>query len=159
MSQDYVLWVAAGAYGIHMIEETIYDWRGWVRRVLKLPAEWSEFYLVNAIVGLLGICCAMIGWRSPAIALIFPAFMLVNAILFHILPVLLTRVFSPGVITAVFLFLPVGWWCYSAAAQDGVLTGADIAISGVAGFVIMMTPIVIQKTKHLPVFRQDIAAD
>ena len=38
-----------------MIEETIYDWHGWVRRILKLDAEWSEFYMVNAIVIVLGV--------------------------------------------------------------------------------------------------------
>ena len=48
MTHEYILWIATAAYGVHMIEETIYDWHGWVRRVLRLNAEWSEFYLVNA---------------------------------------------------------------------------------------------------------------
>lgn len=154
IQHSYVLWVATAAYGLHMIEETIYDWHGWVRRVLKIPAEMSEFYLVNAIVGLLGISCAMIGWQLPALGLIFPAFMLVNAVIFHILPVLITRQFSPGVITAVMLFLPIGIWCYAAAAEDGVLTWQAGAISAILGFIIMMMPIVIQKTKNKPFFVQ-----
>jgi len=33
----------------------MYDWQGWVKRVLKLQAEWNEFYLVNAFVIVLGI--------------------------------------------------------------------------------------------------------
>jgi len=138
-----------------MMEETIYDWHGWVRRVLKLQAEWSEFYLVNAFVIVLGVSCAMIGWRCPAVALSFAVFMLVNAVLFHILPVLLTRIFSPGLFTAIILFLPVGVWVYYSAWQDGALsTGAGV-ISGVLGFVMMLFPIVLQKTKRLPSFRQD----
>ena len=66
MTHDYVLWIAIAAYGFHMIEETIYDWHGWVRRVLKLQAEWSEFYMVNAIVFVLALSCAMVGWRLLA---------------------------------------------------------------------------------------------
>ena len=154
MLHDYLLWVCTMAYGIHMIEETIYDWHGWVQRVLKVPAEWSEFYLVNAIVGLLGISCALVGWRNPAVSLIFPAFMVVNAILFHIVPVLVTRVFSPGVITAVVLFLPVTAWTYWGAWTDGVLHARDVLVSGVLGVLAMFFPIVLQKTKHLRFFRQ-----
>lgn len=155
MTHEYVLWIATAAYGMHMIEETIYDWHGWVRRVLKLNAEWNEFYMVNAIVIVLGGSCAMVGWHLPSAALIFPAFMLVNAVLFHIVPVIVTRIFSPGLFTALVLFLPVGSWAYWGAWRDGVLTAGAVAISGVVGFLLMMFPIVLQKTKRMPVFRQD----
>ena len=40
--------------------------------------------MVNAVVIALGAGCAMVGWRCPAVALIFPAFMVVNALLFHL---------------------------------------------------------------------------
>ncbi len=155
MFHEYILWIATIAYGVHMMEETIYDWHGWVRRVLKLQAEWSEFYLVNAIVIVFGASSAMIGWRCPAVSLAFAAFMLVNAVLFHIVPVLVTRIFSPGLFTAIVLFLPVGTWVYYGAWQDGVLLTGVAVISGVLGFLLMMFPIVLQKTKRLPFFRQD----
>ena len=138
-----------------MIEETVYDWHDWVRAVLKLPAEWREFYVVNAVVGLLGISCAVIGLRNPGPALILPAFMLVNAILFHVTPAVLTRRFPLALFTAIILFLPIGIYYFLAAAKDGVLTVNSVVISGVAGFMIMMSPIVFQKTKHLAFFRQD----
>lgn len=159
MSQEYILWIATAAYALHMIEETMYDWHGWVRRVLKLQAEWNEFYIVNAFVIVLGISCAMVGWRQPAAALIFPAFMLVNAILFHIAPTLVTRIFSPGLFTAVILFVPIGSWAYYGAWRDGVLSTGAVAISGVTGFLLMMFPIVLQKTKRLPFFSQSETAD
>lgn len=155
VSHEYVLWIATIAYGVHMMEETIYNWHDWVRRVFKLQAEWSEFYLVNAFVIVLGVSCAMIGWRCPAVTLSFAAFMLVNAVLFHILPVLITRIFSPGVITATLLFLPVGTWVYYSAWQDGALSISAAVVSGVLGFVMMLFPIVLQMTKRLPFFRQD----
>jgi len=158
MTHDYILWIGTAVYGVHMIEETIYDWHGWVRRVLKLDAEWNEFYMVNAIVIVLGVSCAMVGWRLPAAALVFPAFMLVNAVLFHIVPFVATRVFSPGLFTAVILFLPIGFWAYWGACRDGMLTTGTVIISGTVGFLLMMFPIVLQKTKRAPFFRQDIGS-
>ncbi len=155
MTHEYILWIATIAYGFHMIEETVYDWHGWVRRVLKLQAEWHEFYMVNAVVIVLGAGCAMVGWRCPTVALIFPAFMVVNALLFHVLPVLVTRIFSPGLFTSLILFLPVTAWLYRGAWQDGVLTTSAVFISSVMGFLLMMFPIVLQKTKRLPFFRQE----
>ena len=147
MDHSYLLWIATLIYGVHMMEETIYDWHDWVRKVLKLQAEWSEFYLVNAVVIVLGASCAMVGWKNPAFALTFPAFMVVNAILFHIVPVIVTRIFSPGVITAVLLFLPVAIWIYYEAYLDGVLSLSTVAISSLSGALLMFFPIVLQKTK------------
>jgi len=66
-------------YGVHMLEETMYGWHDWVRKVLKMQAEMNEFYMVNAVVIVLGASCAMVGWKNPAFALSFPAFMVVNA--------------------------------------------------------------------------------
>lgn len=153
-SHEYVLWIATIAYGLHMLEEFEYDWRDWVGNVLGLQVEWSEFYLVNAFVIILGVCCAAIGWRKPLMALAFPAFMLVNAILFHIIPVLATGVFSPGLFTAVTLFLPIAGWAFYGAWKDGALTKTNGIVSSLFGFVMMMFPIVLQVTKRLPFFAQ-----
>lgn len=154
MNREYILWIATVAYGLHMLEEYEYNWRGWVGRVLDLPVEWNEFYLVNAFVIILGVCCAAIGWRRAEMALSFPAFMLVNAILFHITPVLVTRIFSPGLFTAIILFLPIAGWTYYGAWKDGALTTRTGVISGMFGFLMMMFPIVLQVTKRLPFFVQ-----
>ena len=147
MDHSYLLWIATLIYGVHMLEETMYGWHEWVRKVFKLQAEWNEFYMVNAVVIVLGASCAMVGWRSPAYALSFPAFMVVNAVLFHIAPVLVTRIFSPGVITAVLLFLPITALIYYNAYRDGVLSVSAVALSSISGALLMFFPIVLQKTK------------
>src|SRR3954463_11520410 len=99
MTHEYVLWIATAAYGFHILEEYELNWRGWATRVLKLPVDWSSFYVVNSLVALFGLCSAMVGWRCPEFALSFPAVMIVNATVFHVVPVITTRVFSPGVVT------------------------------------------------------------
>lgn len=155
MSHEYVLWIAVAAYAIHMLEEYALNWRGWARQVLKLPVDWSMFYLVNSLVVVLGICCAMVGWRAAWFSLSFPALMLINATLFHVAPVLATRVYSPGVATAVALFYPAAAWCYWGAWKDGSLTGASLLGSTLLGGALMASPIVLLKIKDKPMFAFD----
>ncbi len=119
----------------------------WVADVAYVPTREGWLYL--------GGSCAMVGWRCPEFALSFPAFMLVNAVLFHIAPAAATRVFSPGLFTAAGVFLPVAGWAYYGAWRDGALTALSGSVSGVLGFVMMMFPIALQVTKRREFFRQD----
>jgi Protein of unknown function with HXXEE motif len=147
MSHEYVLWIAVAAYGLHILEEYELNWRDWARSILHLPVEWGSFYIVNALVVVLGACCAAVGWREPWFALGFAALMLVNATFFHVLPTITTRVYSPGVATGVVLFYPVAAWAYYGAMVDGVLTVGGAILSVVFGAGLMATPIVLLKIK------------
>ena len=155
MSLTDLMWLATACYALHILEEYQLNWRDWARAVIKLPVEWSDFYVLNALVVALGIIAANLAASSPALALGFPAVMLVNATFFHVLPTVQTRGrFSPGLITAVVLFYPFGIACYWRAAVDGVGAGALIG-SLVLGAVLMACPIVLLKIKDRPYFRQD----
>jgi hypothetical protein len=153
MSHDYVLWIATACYGMHILEEYELNWRDWARSTLKLPVNWDSFYVVNALVLTLGACCAMVGWRRPEFALAFPAVMLVNGTIFHVLPTVRTRVFSPGLVTALVLFYPVAAWSYWGAWEDGALSAAGAIVSLVLGAALMACPVVLLKIKDRPTFR------
>lgn len=155
MTHEYLLWIATLAYAVHVMEEYEYNWRDWARSVLRLPVDWPMFYLTNAAVILLGVVCAMVGWRLPELSLTLPALMTINAIFFHILPTVVKRHFSPGLITAVILFLPVSWWVWCGARADGVLTPRVLLCSLGGGALLMAFPIVLLKTKDRPLFRQE----
>lgn len=155
MAHEHLLWFAVAAYGFHILEEHEHNWRDWARRVLKLPVEWTTFYITNALVIVLGVCAAGVSWRQPWFSLAFPALMLINATFFHVLPFLLTRINSPGLFTAVLLFYPVAGWVYYGAWADGVLRTRDVMLSLAMGVAIMAYPIVLLRTKDLSFFRQD----
>ncbi len=151
-----LLWLATACYALHILEEYQLDWRNWARAVIKLPVEWTDFYILNALVIVFGIVAANLAARWPLLALSFPAVMLINATFFHILPVLRTRGrFSPGLITAIVLFWPVGVACYWRTAADGALGTATLIGSLVIGAFLMASPIVLLKIKSRPYFRQD----
>jgi hypothetical protein len=152
MSHEHILWIALAAYGLHILEEYELNWRDWARAILRLPVEWESFYVVNALVVVLGVCCAAVGWRQPSFALSLPALMLINATFFHVLPTIATRVYSPGLTTAVVLFYPVATWAYWGAWRDERLTVASGVLSAVFGAALMASPIVLLKIKSLPLF-------
>jgi hypothetical protein len=74
-----MLWLCVGAYGAHVLEEFIFDWRGWANNVLHLPARWDDFYVTNCLVVVVGVVAVMIAPAWPAVALGFPGLMLINA--------------------------------------------------------------------------------
>jgi hypothetical protein len=50
-----VMWLCLAAYGFHVLEEFVFDWRNWARNVLNLPAEWGDFYVTNSLVVVLAL--------------------------------------------------------------------------------------------------------
>ena len=134
MTLQTLAWLAMAAYALHIMEEYTFNWRNWARAVIKLPVEWSDFYVTNAVVIALGIAQAQLAPALPLAPLMFASLMLINAVFFHLLPVLRTRGrFSPGVVTAVMLFFPGGlavWW---RAAVGWVLDLMDLVTVGGGG--------------------------
>ncbi|WP_424811001.1 HXXEE domain-containing protein [Roseococcus sp. YIM B11640] len=152
MTLSTLLWLCTTAYALHVIEEFVLDWRNWARNVLGLPVEWPAFYVTNAAVAVLGVTAAMIAPELPAVALGLPALMLINATFFHVLPVIrFGGRFSPGLISAVLLFYPLGIASYVAAAPGW----GGALLSVLLGAAIMAWPIVMLKLSLLPYFRQD----
>lgn len=155
MSLSDLMWLATACYGVHVLEEYQLNWRDWARAVIKLPVEWNDFYIVNALVIVLGVSAAELAAHAPGLALGFPAVMLINATFFHVWPIIRTGGrFSPGAITAVALFYPVGVACYWRAAADGVLTATTAIGSAVLGALLMACPVVLLLIKDKPYFRQ-----
>jgi Protein of unknown function with HXXEE motif len=120
--------------------------------VLHLPARWEDFYITNALVVILGVVAAIIAPRWPILALGFAGLMLINATFFHVAPFLWTRGrFSPGLITAMVLFFPLG----IATMRAGHLDAIGLAEALGIGALMMATPIIFLKLKDKPYFNQD----
>jgi hypothetical protein len=133
-----MLWFCVGAYGAHVVEEFVFDWKNWAQQVLHLPARWDDFYVTNCLVLVVGIVAVEIAPEYPAVALGFPGLMLINATFMHVFPFILKRGrFSPGLITAVLLFWPLGYFTMmSTALNAGILVTAFVI-----GAALLATPI------------------
>jgi len=153
MKPDHIFWIALAAYALHILEEYAYDWKSWAQKVLKLNVDWNMFYVTNVVVLFFGIACAEVGWSHPTFSLVFPALMLFNALYFQILTYIRSkRKFSPGMITAIFLFLPIGFGSFKMAMDLGVQTKSLIE-AAVAGALVMAYPLFLIKTRDLDYFK------
>lgn len=153
MKPDYIFWTALAAYALHILEEYNYDWKTWAQKILKLDISWNTFYVTNAVVLFFGLCCAEVGWAHPTFSLILPALMVADAVWFHIIPYVRSkRKFSPGMITGIFLFLPIGIGSFNVAVNTGIQT-KSIIIAGICGILLMAFPIFLNKTKNLDFFK------
>lgn len=149
-------WLALAAYALHIMEEFSFDWRNWARAVIGLPVEWADFYVTNAIVVVLGIVQAELAPDVAIVPLAFAALMLINATFFHVLPVVRTGGrFSPGLITAIALFYPVGIAMFWQAHAEGRLDWANGIGAFVIGALLMAYPVVMLRLRSRPYFKQD----
>lgn len=155
MSLTTLAWIAMAFYAIHMIEEFMFDWRNWARAVIKLPVEWADFYVTNGVVVVLGIAQAMVAETLPLAALSFAALMLVNAVFFHILPMVWTKGrFSPGAFTATVLFLPTGIAVFCKALASGAAGTSTALFALLIGALLMAYPVAMLHLRSKPYFRQ-----
>jgi hypothetical protein len=146
---EYLLWIPLAAYAIHVLEEATLNWKQWAIQSLKLTnVEWFIFDIANMAVMFIAIAAAMVGWKLPEFALIIAALMFINGLFFHILPTIFQKTFSPGVITATLLFMPISIWVYYGAYQDGLLTLSVLVMSLVLGSLLMASPIFFLKLRN-----------
>lgn len=139
-TSEWTLWVVAVSCALHVAEEYLTGWQVWARQTLGIVMPTTRFLAANAVLVAVAFAQARVGWRRPAASLVIPSATLVNAVFFHILPTLVQGRVSPGVYTAVFLYLPFSSWALVGARRDGVPRTA-IATAFVAGTIVMLSVI------------------
>lgn len=141
-------WLLTVAYAGHILEEYVLDWRKWAQDVSKLTLEWTEFFVANFAVIILGISCSIVGFDYPIFSYMFIGLAVINALFAHIGTTIVKRKFSPGLITSIFLFIPICTWAYIIAAEKGLLSASFLLITLGGGTLIMLFPIFLQIIKH-----------
>jgi hypothetical protein len=124
------------------------DWRKWAQAISGLKLEWPEFFVANIAVIILGISCSSTGFDCPVFSYMFVGLAAINGLFAHIGTTIVKRKFSLGLITSVFLFLPVCTWAYIIAAEKGILTLPFMSITLGGALLIMLFPIFLQLIKH-----------
>ena len=146
--ENIPFWALTIAYSAHILEEYVLNWKEWAEKTSKIKMEWTEFFVANFAVIILGIACSVIGYSCPIFSYLFVGLASVNALFAHIGSTIVTKRFSPGFITSVFLFIPICTWAYTIAYQKGILTPSFLLITTIGGLLIMAFPILLQLIKH-----------
>jgi hypothetical protein len=141
MSRADLAWLAVAAYALHVMEEQILDWPGSARRSIHLSIDYTNYRVMTTVYLILGAVAAMLVGSQPLLALGYAAFLLINAAFFHIWPMIRVGAMVPGIITAVFLFLPIGIAQYNLTAVQP----RDYVISIIIGAVAVLFPLTLLK--------------
>ncbi|WP_434424969.1 HXXEE domain-containing protein [Nannocystis pusilla] len=140
-----LLWLCVPVYGLHIMEELAFGWLEWAHSVGMMFPGWSTFYVTNAVVIVIGVTTAMLGWRMPACALVFPALMVINALLFHLLPSLTGGHPNPGCISAMVFFLPLAALTFREAWRAGVRAWQTYAAAALIAGGLQLWPVLLLK--------------
>ncbi len=105
-----LLWLFVPAYLIHLAEEWFGGFPHWVAIIAGRPVPGAAFLVINGIA----IVLLVVGIRSATrtedsgwIAVAVAAIALINTV-FHASGLILTGTYSPGLISAVVLYVPLG---------------------------------------------------
>jgi hypothetical protein len=145
---DLPFWILTVAYAGHILEEYVLDWRKWAQEISGLKLEWTEFFVANFAVIVLGISCSVIGFECPVFSYMFVGLAAINGLFAHIGTTIIKRKFSPGLITSVLLFFPVCTWAYYMAFEKGILTLSFTLITLGGAWLIMLFPVFLQLIKN-----------
>jgi hypothetical protein len=112
---NVLAWLAVAAYALHIMEERILDWHSSMKRSMKLAMDVDHYRIIVRVFFVLGVIAAILVAPMPDLARAFAVFLLINAVIFHIWPMIRMQHFSPGSWTAIFLFLPIVYLTYMGA--------------------------------------------
>jgi hypothetical protein len=143
-TSEWTLWVVAVSCALHVAEEYLTGWQEWARQTLGIVMPTPRFLIANAVLVVAALLLARVGWRQPALSLVIPSATLVNAVAFHIFPTIVQSRVSPGIYTAVLLYVPFSSWALIGAARDGVAR-TGIATALVAGTLMMASVVLAAK--------------
>jgi hypothetical protein len=114
-----VFWALVGATLVHVLEEYVGDWVGSVQEYMP-GVTLRQFAVVNAAFVVLCVGAAMVGANCPVFTLSVASLVLINAGI-HVVATIILRGYSPGVASAVLLYVPLGLCAFYAAARSGHL--------------------------------------
>ena len=130
------LWLAAG---IHVVEEAWGNWPAWARRYVP-GVTWRQFGIVNAAFLLLCILAGRWGETHPVLALSVAGLMLVNALM-HLGLSVSSQTYSPGLITALGVYLPLGGGIYALALKTQLVSWQTAGLAFGVGMMWMALPL------------------
>ena len=108
------VWLFPLAYGLHIAEEYWLHFPDWVSQLSQSVVSNTQFLVLNGVFWFLMVVSVVairartsLAWLIATLATI----LVINAAL-HLLGSLVTRTFSPGSITAAFLYLPLALYAF-----------------------------------------------
>jgi hypothetical protein len=127
-------------YGLHMVEEFAFGFVPWADRYFG-RFDWTQNLIGNFIFLVCVAAACYLYYENPSgylwVGMSAAMWILANAFL-HISCTILGREYSPGVVTAMVLYVPGGIYFLSQWGKSGLLTWGNVTLSFMVGAMIFM---------------------
>nr|WP_054858968.1 HXXEE domain-containing protein [Methanobacterium formicicum] len=135
-----ILWLVPVAYFIHILEESP-RFVPWAIKYIGAPETFGQFVIGNVIFMAYVIIATSLAIFYPSeltlvIGLSSAAWIFSN-FLIHAYYTLRTGEYSPGVVTASAIYVPVSLYIYYNFLVSGMLNNLDLVLSIIIGFAVM----------------------
>lgn len=132
---------------LHILEEYFLGWLEWARNFIS-GVTLAQFVVINVLFLILTVLAAIMDAQCTILRSSVFALVLFNALV-HIVPTIRQRQFSPGLITALLLCLPLGLLGYFLLLSSGSLTLRGLGWSILTGLGWMSVPFLFQAVRIL----------
>ncbi|HMK60143.1 MAG TPA: HXXEE domain-containing protein [Dissulfurispiraceae bacterium] len=137
-----LLIIAVPAAMIHVAEEYKYGWVSWSNAFIS-GITIKQFIVINAMFVILCIIAAISSRGFIAFSSSIFSLFLINSLV-HIAPAIKQKQYSPGLLSAVFLFIPIGVVGYTSLLAHDLLSLKSFMFSILLGLLWMSIPFVYQ---------------
>lgn len=130
---------------VHVAEEYKFGWVAWANNFVD-GISVRQFLYFNVLFLSLCILAASVSEKYPLFSSSIFSLLLIN-IAVHFVPTVIQRKYSPGLISAIILYLPIGFLGYRNMLNQNVISHDELLTSIGIGFLWMIVPFIFQATR------------
>ncbi|MBN1531857.1 MAG: HXXEE domain-containing protein [Spirochaetes bacterium] len=142
---NWIFRIAVAVSVVHVLEEYRFHWVAFANRYVPGITP-GQFAAVNIVFIAYTVAGAMAGTGCPVFSMSVPALLFINSF-FHIVPSLMKRGYTPGLISAILLYIPLSVYAFVRALDEGLLSPAGAVASFALGILCMAMPVLFQRVR------------
>ena len=137
---NYIIWISVFAAIIHILEEYYYGWIDWAKSFVPTVKK-SHFIVVNILFVFTCVLAAILQFTELKISIF--SLLIINTIV-HLVPTIIKGKYSPGLASAILLYIPIGVFGYLATFNENIASNVQLIVGTLLGFIIMAIPFLFQ---------------
>jgi len=142
MEYQTLLIISVFAAIVHVIEEYIFGWIEWANNFVA-GITVIQFIVVNTLFVALCIIASIVSDTYIVFSSSIFSLLLINSFV-HIAPAIKQMRYSPGLVTAIFLFIPISVAGYTNLLGMNIISNNEFIISVLIGVLWMSAPFIYQ---------------
>jgi len=142
MEYQTLLIITIPAAMVHVAEEYKFGWVEWANSFIS-GVTVKQFIIINCFFMLLCILAAILNNSLMLFSSSIFSLLLINSVV-HIVPTIKQGKYSPGLFSAILLFIPIGTVGISSILSENLMSSNELVVSIIIGLFWMGIPFIYQ---------------